>query len=93
MRIPNISALTVTVLLLSACAVCRPTQEPTQDYVEVENPTYTMSPNTAPTMFVPRRYVEEGIPRGKTLIKQGFDAGMGSKQETSSERQLGVPTP
>jgi hypothetical protein len=93
MRLLQRSASIFTMLMLAACSVNRPVVEPSQDYVEVDNPAYTMSPNASPTMFVPRRYVEEGIPRGKELIKQGVEAVTGSKQEPSSVRPSAAPPP
>lgn len=93
MRLIKCVASILTMLMLAACSVNRPVVESSQDYVEVDNPAYTMSPNASPTMFVPRRYVEEGLPRGKVLFKQGLESVTGSKQEPSSAQPPAVPPP
>lgn len=93
MRLIKRSAAMLTMFMLTACSLNRPAAKPSQDYVEVDNPAYTMSPNASPTMFVPRRYVEEGIPRGKELIQQGVEAVTGSRQEPPPVRPPAVLTP
>jgi hypothetical protein len=47
--------------------------EDSSDYVEIDNPAYTMSPNASPTILVPRRDLEKGVPRGSELVKKGVD--------------------
>ena len=36
-----------------------------------------MSPNAPETIWVPRSYVEKGVPRGNELVKQGYEAVKG----------------
>lgn len=51
---------------------------PNSEYVEIENPGLTMSPNAPATIWVPRKDVEKGIPRGGDLMKRGYNAVMGT---------------
>lgn len=61
--------------LLAGCAGANQSAgRPSEDYVEVPNPAFTMSPNAPETIWVPRGYVEKGVPRGRDLAKQGYDA-------------------
>lgn len=64
----------LSLLAVTACAGPRTAAGPPEEYVEVDNPAYTMSPNASPTIWVPRRYVESGIPRGGELLKKGYEA-------------------
>ena len=64
----------ISFFLLAGCAGTKPTEE---CYVEIENPGYTMSPNAPPTIWVPKSYVESGVPRGSELVKQGYEAVKG----------------
>jgi hypothetical protein len=59
--------------LLAGCAGQQAVSNP-EDYVEIDNPAFTMSPGAPPTIMVPRRYVESGVPRGGEAIKQGIAA-------------------
>lgn len=56
-------------LLLTACAVH--TAGPNEEYVEIPNPMMTATPNAPATIWVPRSYVDSGVPRGGELVKQG----------------------
>ena len=47
---------------------------PQEGYVEIQNPGFTMSPNAPETIWVPRSYVEKGVPRGRDLAGKGYDA-------------------
>ncbi|ABB32378.1 hypothetical protein GeomeDRAFT_1676 [Geobacter metallireducens RCH3] len=67
----------LALLTVTACAGPRTATGPSEEYVEVDNPAYTMSPNASPTMWVPRRYVESGIPRGSQLVKKGYEEVVG----------------
>lgn len=60
-------------LLLAACAAVRSASAPPEEYVEIANPAYTISPNAPATIWVPRRYVESGIPRGGEVLKRGYE--------------------
>ena len=59
--------------LLSACAGGKPGIISPADYVEIDNPAFTMSKDAPATILVPRRYVETGVPRGGELLKKGYD--------------------
>ena len=63
----------VLLALVAGCAGAK-TQSQPSDYVEVPNPAFTMSPNAPETIWVPRRYVDSGVPRGSELVKRGYDA-------------------
>lgn len=67
----------LALLAVTACAGPRTAAGPSEEYVEIDNPAYTMSPNASPTMWVPRRYVESGIPRGSQLVKKGYEEIVG----------------
>jgi hypothetical protein len=45
--------------------------EDSSDYVEIDNPAFTLSPNASPTIVVPRSSVEKGMPRGSEIVKKG----------------------
>ena len=64
---------------------------PGPEYVEIDNPGYTMSPNAPPTIWVPRSYVDSGIPRGSELIKEGYEAAKSSMTETPVPKQKQAP--
>lgn len=71
------SFLVLTLLTLTACVGPRTAAGPPEEYVEVDNPAYTMSPNATPTIWVPKRYVESGVPRGSQLLKKGYEEVVG----------------
>jgi len=49
-----------------------------EGFVEIANPGLTMSPNAPETIWVPRSYVEKGVPRGNELARKGYDAVTGN---------------
>jgi hypothetical protein len=65
-------------VFLAGCAGTKSAVPSKEEYVEIDNPGYTMSPNASPTIWVPRRYVESGVPRGGELVKQGYEAAKSS---------------
>ncbi len=69
----------LALLAVTACAGPRTAAGPSEEYVEIDNPAYTMSPNASPTIWVPRRYVESGIPRGSQLLKKGYEEVVGKE--------------
>lgn len=69
---------------LAGCAGNRPVPGPPEEYVEVDNPAATMSPSAPATIWVPRRYVESGIPRGGELVKKGYEAATRGAGEAPS---------
>lgn len=74
-------------LLLTACAGSRTVADHPDGYVEIDNPAYTMSPGAPPTIWVPRSYVESGVPRGSVLLKEGYEKVVGSS-ETPQKRPV-----
>lgn len=60
--------------LLAGCAGPGARSSAKEDFVEVPNPAYTMSPNAPETILVPRRYVDQGPPRGNQLAREGVQA-------------------
>jgi len=78
-------------LLLGACAWNRATTSPPSDYVEIDNPAATMSPGASATIWVPRSYVESGVPRGSEVLKMGAEQVVQGIRGGSSQPQLSVP--
>ncbi len=74
-------------LILAACAGNRQTTGSPDDYVEIDNPGFTMSPGAPEKIWVPRSYVESGIPRGSEIIKKGTDKVIQSFSGTSPQPQ------
>lgn len=73
MRIPKTPALFLC-LFLSACAGAQVANAPPSgDYVEVDNPTMTMSKDAPAKIWVRRQAVEEGPLRGGEVLKRGAD--------------------
>lgn len=73
MRFPSVLVV-VFCTLLTACTGNRAVNDAAEKYVEIDNPAYTMTPNAPRTIWVPRSYVESGVPRGSELVKKGYDA-------------------
>jgi hypothetical protein len=69
-----IALLCLSFIFIAGCAGTKSVTPPNQEYVEIDNPAYTMSPDAPPTIWVPRSYVESGIPRGSELVKKGYEA-------------------
>jgi hypothetical protein len=82
-----------SLLLLTACATNKAASEKPGDYVEIENPGYTMSPGAPPTIWVPRSYVESGPPRGGELVKKGYEKVAGTSHASSPQQAPAVATP
>ena len=74
-------------LLLAACAGNRQTTGSPGDYVEIDNPGFTISPGAPEKIWVPRSYVESGIPRGSEILKKGTEKVMQSFRGTSAQAQ------
>ena len=74
-------------LILAACAGKRQTSGSPDDYVEIDNPGLTMSADAPAKIWVPRRYVESGLPRGSEIIKKGTDKVIQSFRGTSAQAQ------
>jgi len=94
--------LILSLSVLSGCAGNRATGPSSSDYVEIDNPAFTMSPGAPPTIWVPRSYVESGVPRGSELLEKGIDkmrapaAGGGAQpvtQQPVAQQQPASPQP
>lgn len=70
----RISVVLPFLFLLTACAGNKAGTLPPDGYVEIENPAFTMSKDAPATIWVPRSYVETGVPRGGELMKRGYEA-------------------
>ena len=78
-------------LILAACAFNRTADEHPTDYVEIDNPGQTMSPDAPAKIWVPRSYVESGVPRGGEIVKKGTEKVVQSFRGTPNQAQAGVP--
>ncbi|AJE04705.1 hypothetical protein [Geobacter pickeringii] len=84
----------IVLFALAGCAGNRPVPPPSEEYVEVDNPAATMSPSAPATVWVPRRYVESGIPRGGELVKKGYEAATrGAGEAPAPPPRGGEPRP
>ncbi|MFZ2950293.1 MAG: hypothetical protein WA003_12485 [Desulfuromonadaceae bacterium] len=99
MRIVKLAAFGL-ILLLAACAKNRVAVDNAGngEYVEIDNPAYTMSPGAPATIWVPRKSVDNGVPRGGEVLKKGYDSVVsetkGNPQQWSSEKgQSGTDYP
>lgn len=79
--LPQIARLAVccSLVMVAACAANRG-GGPEIEYVEVPNPGVTMYPDAPATVWVPRKSVESGIPRGSELLKQGYEKVTGTQE-------------
>ncbi len=73
---------------LTGCAGANVQPNGSRDYVEIQNPAYTTSPNAPETIWVPRSYVEKGAPRAKELVKQGYEAVQGGMAPPAPQSRL-----
>ncbi len=79
--------LCLSFVLISGCAGTKSVTPPNQEYVEIDNPAFTMSPNAPPTIWVPRSYVESGVPRGSELVKKGYEAAKSGLMDGQTPRE------
>lgn len=77
-------------ILLAGCAGAnRSADRSSEDFVEIQNPALTMSPNAPATIWVPRSSVEQGIPRGRDLARQGYQALVHPAQDKGAPAEAG----
>ena len=76
--------------LVASCAGTKVQSQGPEDYVEVSNPAQTMSPTAPETIWVPRKDVNSGVPRGRELAKQGYEAV--TSGTTAPTPQTGITT-
>ena len=83
--------------LLAACAENRVAVDLTRDseYVEINNPAFTISPGAPQTIWVPRKSEDNGVPRGSEVLKKGYEAVVnevkGSPQQGLAENLQSSP--
>lgn len=81
------ATLLIATLLLCGCAGRTQQVVNTDDYVEIDNPFSSDSPDAAQKIWVPRASVQSGLPRGSELAKKGFDKAV----EASAVLDAGKP--
>ncbi|MDD2335516.1 MAG: hypothetical protein PHD01_02955 [Geobacteraceae bacterium] len=93
------SLLILLLIVLAGCAGNRNAVSSPAEYVEIDNPAFTMSPGAPPTIWVPRSYVESGVPRGGELLEKGYEsvrsnlAGSGEQAPTPQRTATVSPLP
>jgi len=91
------SLLIFLLFIIAGCAASKNSISSPAEYVEIDNPAFTMSPGAPATIWVPRSYVETGVPRGGELVEKGYDslreniAGSGSPQQAPQQAAASAP--
>jgi len=91
--------LIVSLLTLAGCSASREVAPSSSDYVEIDNPAFTMAPGAPSTIWVPRGDVEGSVPRAGELLQKGYDsirgerAAAGDNPTTARAAQAPVPGP
>ncbi|MBT0663097.1 hypothetical protein KI809_02185 [Geobacter pelophilus] len=93
MRNYRISVVLLFLFLLTACAGNKAGTLPPDGYVEIENPAFTMSKDAPATIWVPRSYVETGVPRGGELLKKGYEAVKQEVTDNAPAHQINSKAP
>jgi hypothetical protein len=78
---------------LVGCAGNQSAVSSSEEYVEIENPAFTMSGSAPPTIWVPRRYVDSGIPRGGELLEKGYESVRGKLSDSGQQPAPRAPEP
>ena len=86
LRILKISVLFIC-MILASCAINKETTSKPGDYVEIDNPYATMTPDAPAKISVPRSYVESGPPRGTEVVKMGAEKVVKGIRGSSPEEQ------
>lgn len=84
-------ALLTAALLFSGCAARTQQAINTDDFVEIDNPFVGDSPDANPKIWVQRKSVDRGLPRGGELLKQGYDKVVGKPVDPSTLIDAGKP--
>ncbi len=93
------SLLILLLITLVGCAGNRTSNSSPAEYVEIDNPGFTMSPGAPATIWVPRSYVESGVPRGGELVEKGYEsirsnlAGSGAQPQAPQQTAAVSPVP
>lgn len=83
------SLVVASIALLSGCArVVTSGDSPNSGYIEIANPAATMSPGAPATIFVPREYTDNDVPRGSILIEYSYESVVNAIKGIS---QPGIP--
>ena len=69
--------------VMGGCAAHRQQTLNTDDYVEIDNPFIGDTAGENPKIWVPRKSVEKGVPRGGELLKKGYEALAGKPDPKS----------
>lgn len=79
-RLPAVMLILAFLLVCISLPGCAGPQQAvnTNDYVEIDNPFYDAVTNDNPKIWVPRKSLESGVPRGKELLKKGYEAVAGT---------------
>lgn len=78
---------------LVGCAGSQSAVSSSEEYVEIENPAFTMSGSAPSTIWVPRRYVDSGIPRGGELLEKGYESVRGKLSDSGQQPAPRAPEP
>jgi hypothetical protein len=79
--------LILSLIALAGCAGNRDAISSPGEYVEIDNPAFTLSPGAPPTIWVPRSYVESGVPRGGELLEKGYESVRGNMAGSDAQPQ------
>jgi hypothetical protein len=81
---PAFAVLLTTALLVCGCSPRYQQAINTDDYVQVDNPFSADSSDPNAKIWVPRKSVEHGPPRGTELVKKGYEKLVGTSDETAT---------
>ncbi|MGA7827072.1 MAG: hypothetical protein WCA04_05405 [Geobacteraceae bacterium] len=93
----RVSLLIFLLITLAGCAGNPKATSAPEGYVEIDNPALTMSPDAPATIWVPRSYVESGVPRGGELLEKGYESirdnltGSGETSRTVQQTTAAAP--
>jgi hypothetical protein len=83
--------ITLGLALLAGCAGPVASGTRPEEFIEIQNPGLTMSPNAPETIWVPRSSLEKGVPRGSELAKQGYQAVKGALEPAAKTAPDAAP--
>jgi hypothetical protein len=83
--------LILSLVIIAGCAGNKSATAPDTEYVEIDNPALTMTPNAPATIWVPKRYVETGVPRGSELVNKGIEAAKGALGGSQPQQATQLP--
>lgn len=80
---PTFAVLLTTALLICGCSPRYQEAINTDDYVQVNNPFTADSSDPNAKVWVPRKSVTQGPPRGAELLKKGYEKVAGTSDESA----------